>query len=100
MKRNPKSLGLNREQALTAAPVAFPPVRTEKKEGKLYVTVEFVRPTGKGSSVRTSYASAPSVWMHTGRKYMPPATEKPPSAPSSGGLRKNIALMLPKPNST
>jgi hypothetical protein len=44
MKRNPRQTGINRQQALDAAPVAFPPVRTEKKKGKLYVTVEFVRP--------------------------------------------------------
>jgi hypothetical protein len=46
MKRNPKSTsgGLGRSQAMNAAPVAFPPLKTERKEGKLYVTVELERP--------------------------------------------------------
>ena len=44
MKRNPKRLDFNRKQALEAKPVAFPPVRTETKGEKLYVTLEFVRP--------------------------------------------------------
>lgn len=43
MKRNPK-IGLSRNDAMSAAPVAFPPIRTEQKNGKLYVTVEFERP--------------------------------------------------------
>jgi hypothetical protein len=39
-----KSKGLSRDSALGAAPVTFPPIRTEQKEGKLYVTVAFARP--------------------------------------------------------
>jgi hypothetical protein len=44
MKRNPKHLDLSQEQAMQVTPIAFPPVRTEEKENKLYVTLEFVRP--------------------------------------------------------
>lgn len=44
MKRNPKQFDFNRKQALDAKPVAFPPVRTETKGEKFYVTLEFVRP--------------------------------------------------------
>jgi len=44
MKRNPTHLDFDRKRALEAKPVAFPPVRTETKDGKMYVTLEFVRP--------------------------------------------------------
>lgn len=44
MKRNPRNFDISRKQAMHAEPVAFPPVRTENKDGKFHVTVEFVRP--------------------------------------------------------
>ena len=44
MKGSKKTSLLNRDQAMNASPVSFPPLRTEEKEGKLYVTVKLQRP--------------------------------------------------------
>ena len=41
MSRKPKIL---RETALSSVPVQVPPVKTEEKEGKLYVTATYQRP--------------------------------------------------------
>ncbi len=38
------SNGLTREKALAGCPVQLPAKRKEKKDGKLYITVEFTRP--------------------------------------------------------
>lgn len=39
-----KNLSIVRDTAMSACPVRRPPVKTEEKNGKLYVTVEFERP--------------------------------------------------------
>lgn len=43
-RRPPAQLHVRRDAALEAVPYQVPPVRQERKDGKLYVTIEFIRP--------------------------------------------------------